>query len=552
MVKEKKGFAESIVRLVKDPSSMFLVLISFVLLALFVLYPLIFVITIPSGENWLTFFTKGRYGTALLNTIVSSTLSALTATVLGFLYAYAIHYSNIRGKRFFRFIAFLPLLAPSVMSGLAFLLLFGRGGIVSQWLKSWFSIELDLYGLPGLWIVQTISYFPLAYMTTTGVLRSISPNLEIAAQNLGARGFHLFRTITLKLALPGIINAFLLVAINCFADFGNPKLIGGNYSLLAVEIYGEIINNEPGLASVMGIILVIPALIVFIIQERVLSKGSFSTITGKPVSGLKRVTTSKGVDVLLFSLNAVISIFIMAMFAITLLFAFTKNFGRDNTFTMDHMMKVVFNASSPAVLNSLVLSLISSILAVAFALVLAYIVVRKVFPGKRLLDFTAVLPIALPGTFVGLALIVAFSSGPIMLQGSAVLIIVAMLLKQMPVGYRGLIASFKQVDKSIEEAATNLGADSRKTLITIVFPMLQKTIVANFVYAFMKNMNTLSTIVFLITPKWVVAAVSIFNYAETGTYYWAAAVAVGLMAATLATLGVMKLIFRDKVKIFDF
>ncbi|MDQ1911995.1 iron ABC transporter permease [Paenibacillus sp. GD4] len=552
MVKEKKGFAESIVRLVKDPSSMFLVLISFVLLALFVLYPLIFVITIPSGENWLTFFTKGRYGTALLNTIVSSTLSALTATVLGFLYAYAIHYSNIRGKRFFRFIAFLPLLAPSVMSGLAFLLLFGRGGIVSQWLKSWFSIELDLYGLPGLWIVQTISYFPLAYMTTTGVLRSISPNLEIAAQNLGARGFHLFRTITLKLALPGIINAFLLVAINCFADFGNPKLIGGNYSLLAVEIYGEIINNEPGLASVMGIILVIPALIVFIIQERVLSKGSFSTITGKPVSGLKRVTTSKGVDMLLFSLNAVISIFIMAMFAITLLFAFTKNFGRDNTFTMDHMMKVVFNASSPAVLNSLVLSLISSILAVAFALVLAYIVVRKVFPGKRLLDFTAVLPIALPGTFVGLALIVAFSSGPIMLQGSAVLIIVAMLLKQMPVGYRGLIASFKQVDKSIEEAATNLGADSRKTLITIVFPMLQKTIVANFVYAFMKNMNTLSTIVFLITPKWVVAAVSIFNYAETGTYYWAAAVAVGLMAATLATLGVMKLIFRDKVKIFDF
>lgn len=175
----------------------------------------------------------------------------------------------------------------------------------------------------------------------------------------------------------------------------------------------------------MGIILVIPALIVFIIQERVLSKGSFSTITGKPVSGLKRVTTSKGVDMLLFSLNAVISIFIMAMFAITLLFAFTKNFGRDNTFTMDHMMKVVFNASSPAVLNSLVLSLISSILAVAFALVLAYIVVRKVFPGKRPLDFTAVLPIALPGTFVGLALIVAFSSGPIMLQGSAVLIIVA-------------------------------------------------------------------------------------------------------------------------------
>ncbi|MBA9085527.1 iron(III) transport system permease protein [Fontibacillus solani] len=552
MMKEKKGIGESMKRLFKDPSSLVLVLTSFIFLILFVIYPLIVVVFTSGFENWGTFFSKPRYGKALLNTIVSSSLSALTATAIGFIYAYAINYSNIKGKKFFRFIAFIPLLAPSVMSGLAFLLLFGRGGMISQWLNSNFNIELDLYGLPGLWIVQTISYFPLAYMTITGVLRSISPNLEIAAQNLGAKGFKLFRTITLKLALPGVINAFLLVAINCFADFGNPKLIGGNYSLLAVEIYGEIINNEPGLASVMGIILVIPALLVFWLQNKVLSKGSYSTITGKPVSGLKRITTSKKTDAMLFIFNSLISLFIISMFAITILYAFTKNFGRDNTFTLDHIMKVVFSSSSPAVLNSLVLSLISAVLAVAFALVLAYIIIRKPFPGKKALDFTAVLPIALPGTFVGLALIVAFSKGPIVLQGSAALIVIAMLLKQMPVGYRGLTAAFKQVDKSIEEAATNLGANSQKTLSTIVFPMLQKTVVANFVYAFMKNMNTLSTIIFLITPKWVVAAVSIFNYAETGTYYWAAAVAVGLMGATLGTLGIIKLIFRDKVKIFDF
>ncbi|HWO54048.1 MAG TPA: iron ABC transporter permease [Paenibacillus cookii] len=551
-MKEKKGTRESLSRLLKDPSSLVLVLTSFIVLILFVIYPLIVVVFTSGFDNWGTFFSKPRYGRALLNTVVSSSLSAVTATVIGFVYAYAIHYSSIAGKKFFRIIAFIPLLAPSVMSGLAFLLLFGRGGMISQWMNSVFHVELDLYGLPGLWIVQTISYFPLAYMTITGVLRSISPNLEIAAQNLGARGFRLFRTITFKLALPGVINAFLLVAINCFADFGNPKLIGGNYSLLAVEIYGEIINNEPGLASVMGIILVIPALLVFWLQNKVLSKGSYSTVTGKPVSGLKRITTSRSTDVLLFIFNALISVFIISMFAITVLFAFTKNFGRDNTFTLDHLMKVVFSSSSPAVMNSLVLSLVSAILAVAFALVLAYIVVRKPFPGKKLLDFSAVLPIALPGTFVGLALIVTFSKGPVVLQGSAVLIVMAMLLKQMPVGYRGLTASFKQVDKSIEEAATNLGANSRKTLTTIVFPMLQKTIVANFVYAFMKNMNTLSTIIFLITPKWVVAAVSIFNYAETGTYYWAAAVAVGLMGATLGTLGIIKLIFRSKVKIFDF
>lgn len=552
MVKEKKGSGEAFKRLLRDPSALTLVVTSFVFLILFVIYPLVYVVLTTGIDNWSTFFTKPRYGKALVNTIVSSSLSALTATIFGFIYAYALNYTEIKGKKFFRVVAFLPLLAPSVMSGLAFLLLFGRGGAISQWLRSNFGFELDLYGLPGLWIVQTISYFPLAYMTITGVLRAISPNLEVAAQNLGAKGFKLFRTITLKLALPGIVNAFLLVAINCFADFGNPKLIGGNYSLIAVEIYGEIINNQPGLASVMGIILLIPALLVFWLQNKVLSKGSYSTVTGKPVAGLKRMTTTKTTDALLFVFNCLVSIMILSMFVITILYAFTKNFGNDNSFTLDHLKNVVFSSSSPAVLNSLVLSLISALLAVVFGLVLAYIVNRKQFPGKRALDFAAVLPIALPGTFVGLALIVAFSKGPLMLQGSAVLIIIAMLLKQMPVAYRGITASFKQVDKSIEEASTNLGANSNQTLKTIVFPMLQKTIVANFVYSFMKNMNTLSTIIFLITPKWVVAAVSIFNYAETGTYYWAAAVAVGLMGATLGTLGIIKLIFRDKVKIFDF
>ena len=147
----------------------------------------------------------------------------------------------------------------------------------------------------------------------------------------------------------------------------------------------------------MGIILVIPALLVFMIQSRLLSKGSYSTITGKPVSGLNRVKTSRKTDIILFIFNSIMALFILSMFAITILFAFTKISDATATSTLDHIFKIVFNPSSPAVLNSLVLSLISSFPAVGFALVLAYVVVRKPFPGKKLLDFTAVLPIALPG-----------------------------------------------------------------------------------------------------------------------------------------------------------
>ena len=163
---------------------------------------------------------------AFRNTMFSSLLATTSAIIIGFIYAYAINYVDIPGKRFFQIVALLPTMAPSVVSGLAFIMLFGRRGFIT-W--NILHLKTDLYGWFGLWVVQTIAFFPLAYITISGVLKCISPNLELAAQNLGAHGWRLFRTVTLKLAIPGIASAFLLVAINSLADFGNPMLVGANY-----------------------------------------------------------------------------------------------------------------------------------------------------------------------------------------------------------------------------------------------------------------------------------------------------------------------------------
>jgi iron(III) transport system permease protein len=168
-----------------------------------------------------------------------------------------------------------------------------------------------------------------------------------------------------------------------------------------------------------------------------------------------------------------------------------------------------------------------------------------------MLDFLAMLPASLPGTFIGISLLISFNAKPMLLTGTAAIIVIGMVIRQIPVGYRNSIAGFKQIDKSIEEAAANLGSGSVKTFRTVVIPMLKNSISICFVYSFMKCMNTLSTVIFLVSPKYNVASNSIINLADWGAYGDAAATALGMILIILLTFGLAKLILRDKINVFE-
>lgn len=517
------------------------------LFGLFILYPLVKIILIPSVEDWSRFLQEPQFVRAFQHTIFSTVAATVTAVFMGFLYAYALIYADIPGKAFFRTMVLLPLMSPSVISGLAFIMLFGRRGFITFHLLG---LRTDLYGPIGLWIVQSIAFFPLAYLTVAGVLKSISPNLELAAQNLGARGWKLFRTVTLKLAMPGILSAMLLVAINALADFGNPMLVGGNYRVLATEAYLQVTGAwDMPMASVLSLLLVFPTLGIFLLQKYYLERRSYVTVTGKPVAGLKRVTVSPLVRVVLFLCCLLIALMILSIFTIILCFAFTKLFGLNNTFTLENFLEVFFR--STALLNSWILSMSSAILTTFFGLLVAFLVSRKKFPGRGALDFIALLPVSMPGTFMGLALILAFNEPPLALTGGALIIIAGMTLRQLPVGYRNAIAGFKQIDKSIEEASTNLGANSYTTFRRIVLPMLKNAFSTSFVYSFMKSMNTLSTVIFLVSPQWLLASISILSLADHGYYGKASATAIGMVLLIFVTFGAVKLLLRNRINIFD-
>ena len=544
---ERTGWRRELKLLLREPPLLLSILVVFGFFALFIIYPFIKLLWVPTAADWVKAVTGREFIEAFRNTLFSSLLATATAIVLGFIYAYAINYVQMPGKRFFQVVALLPTMAPSVVSGLAFIMLFGRRGIIT-W--NILGLKTDLYGWFGLWAVQTIAFFPLAYITISGVLKAISPNLELAAQNLGARGWYLFRTVTLKLATPGIASAFLLVGLNSLADFGNPMLVGGNYHVLATEAYAQVIGAwDLPMGATLSAFLVIPTVLVFFVQRYYLEKRSYVTVTGKPVAGLTRVTVGDSAKWFFFVFCSFICLVILMIIGVVCLFAFTRNFGYDFTFTADHFIEGV--VQSATMRNSWVASMTTAAITTVFGIALAFLTIRKQFPGRTLMDFLAMLPVSLPGTFIGLSLIMAFNTGPLAMTGTLGIIILGMTLRQLPVGYRQAVAGLKQIEKSLEQASTNLGANSFVTFRRIILPMLKNSLSVSFVYSFMKSMNTLSTVIFLVSPEYNLASINIMSLSDHGFLAVASATAIGMMLTIFFTFGVVKLVLRDQINIFD-
>ena len=544
---EHTGLGAEMKVLLREPPLLISIAAVFLLFAVFIIYPFVKILLVPSEADWIRAITGKEFILVFAHTLFSSFIATAAAIIFGFLFAYGINYTDMPCKRFFQVVALLPTMAPSVVTGLAFIMLFGRRGFITWQLLH---LKVDLYGPFGLWVAQTIAFFPLAYITISGVLKSISPNLELAAQNLGARGWYLFKTVTLRLATPGVASAFLLVAINSLADFGNPMLVGGNYHVLATEAYTQVTGAwDLPMGATLSVFLVIPTLLVFFIQRYYLEKNSYVTVTGKPVAGLIRVTAGPTAKWLLWIFCMLLCLAILMIIGVVILFAFTVAFGYDYTFTLQYFREGVLQ--SRVMLNSWVASMSTAAITTVLGIALAFLTIRKKFPGRNIMDFLAMLPVSLPGTFIGLALILAFNDGPLAMTGTLASSILGMSLRQLPVGYRQAVAGLKQIEASLEQASTNLGASSITTFRKIVLPMLKNSLSVSFVYAFMRSMNTLSTVIFLVSPEWNLASINIMSLANQGFLPTASATAVGIMLVIYVTFGVVKLILRDKINIFD-
>jgi iron(III) transport system permease protein len=491
------------------------------------------------------------------NTLFLALLTAAGTTALGTLIALLAERGSRRLNKPLQVLALLPIITPPFVVGLGLILLFGRAGLVNQLLEWAFGIAPSrwFYGWFGVWLAQMFAFTPIAFMIMRGVVQGISPSLEEAAQTLRADRMATFRTVTLPLMKPGLANAFLVGFIESMADFGNPVVVGGQYSVLSTEIFFAIVGAQfdQGRAASLALLLTTFALTVFFIQQRVLGRAAYTTVSGKGDAGLpmplpaslKRLCHGVALPWLAFT----VVIYVFAFIG-----GFVRTWGRDYTPTLAHLITafdlqwgshglVWAGTAWNSLFTTLTLAAIAAPITAAIGLLIAWLLARTQFIGQRLFEFAALLAFAIPGTVLGVSYILAFNVPPFELTGTALIIVLCFVFRNLPVGVRAGAASFEQIDKSLDEASTMLGASTATTLRRVVLPLLKPAVVAALVYSFVRSMTTVSAVIFLVTAENELATTYIIGRVGNGDYGVALAYCTVLIVAmSLATALIQALV----------
>ncbi len=419
----------------RDPVLMISLLFCGLFLFIFVIYPLFrgtangFLDAERSGP-WYTRLSLeyiGRYfdpyygpyaRRVFLDTLRMGVLTATGGTLLGFFFAYTMVRCNVPFKRLIHLLALVPTVSPPFAIALSTILLFGRNGLITRKLlgMTFPSGANDLYGMDGLVFVQIITFFSVAYLIIRAMLERLDPSMEEAAHSLGAGKFHIFRTVTLPLLIPGVAGSFLLLFVESLADLGNPLFISGNTTVLAAQIFlavaGEYNYQK---ASALALVLLIPTLIVFLVQRYYVTRRSYISVTGKPTGGQILVKEAW------IRWPFIIITYLMCLLIITLYLAiivgsFSTTWGIDFTPTLE-WWRMMLTRGVESILDTTFLSAVATPIAGLTGMVIAFLVVRKQFSGKDILDFASNLGGAVPGTILGIGFVLAFSTPPMFVVG---------------------------------------------------------------------------------------------------------------------------------------
>jgi iron(III) transport system permease protein len=528
-------------RLKNEPLLLIVILAIIAFICLFVVYPVIKVIFFPSLADYARLFKNARWFHALQNSLFMTLISTLSCTALAFLFAYVNNRLDVPCKGLFRFAALLPIVSPPFIVALSYILLFGVQGIIT---KQLLGIHIDIYGRTGLWIVQTITFFPYAYSVINGVMQAISTNLEYAAYNMGATRWQVFRNVFWPLCRPGVAGGALVAAISVLTDFGNPMMIGGDMALLPTEAYMQISGwYDMNTASVLAVALLIPALVLFLVKNFWVGKRSYVTVTGKETS-LEPYPIPKFVKWLLFGITMFFTCFILLVYGTLVYGAFTKAWGYDWSLTLKNIQYVFLKGNQ--IRNSIVYGLIASLGASLLSMILAYIVQKKQVGVNKLLDFFAILPGAIPGMFLGIGYVMAFNSQPLELTGTAAIMILALMFWNIPTCYNSATAGLQQIGSSVEDAALNLGANSFRSFKDVIIPLLKAPFLSSFVLSFLRSVTCLSVVIFLYSPATTVGTISVMVLVQSGQWGEAAAFTTILIAIAFTVLRITQSILKKQ------
>lgn len=555
------------------------------LVAVFVFYPMAFVLVqafeLKGGagfglsEFFPRFFAKETWSLACLagqgycgpavNSLVLAILTGLGTTLLGLAFALVFTRTEFPAKKLLRVLTILPIITPPFVIGLALILLFGRAGSITEFLHWSFGLEKSrwLYGFWGVWLAQMLSFTPIAFLVLIGVVEGISPAMEEASHTLDANRWQTFRRVSLPLMRPGLANAFLLGFIESLADFGNPLVLGGNFNVLSTEIYFAIVGTvaDPAKAAILSMTLLAMTLAAFILQRRWLGRKSYATVTGKADGG-QHAALNPALKWTCYLTAVPWAIFTLMIYLLIAFGSFVKLWGYDHSFTLDNYKQtfgIVFRngvhfvgSAWDSYFSTLTIAAVSAPLTAAVGLATAYLLVRQTFFGKSVFEFSTMLSFAIPGTVIGVAYVMAFNFPPVELTGTAIILVLVFIFRNMPVGVRGGIAAMSQLDKSLDEASVTLGANSFTTLRRVIVPLLGPAILAAITYSFVRAITSVSAVIFLVSARHNLATNFIVGRVENNEFGVAIAYSVVLIVTMLAAiLALQALIGRRRLRRSD-
>ena len=500
--------------------------------------------------NFIRFFSKPYYYQTLIRSLVVCTITVLTTTLIGVPIAYVMTRYNVAGKQLLHILIIMSLMSPPFIGAYSWIILMGRNGLIAKFFNLFGMTAPTIYGREGIIFVFTLHLFPYIYLYTSGAMNSIDSSLEEAAENLGMNKLKRIWTVTLPVVLPSILAGCVMVFMTCLADFGTPMLLGEGYTVLPVLVYNEYMSESavnPYMASALSVIIVTCSLLILAFQKLVIDKRNYQMSSLRPpveekLKGWKRFGVSLPIWIVVFLA------FLPQIVVVCQSFVERSFSGMVKGINL-HNYETIMSRLGRNIRNTYMFSLIAIVFIVILGILVSYILVRKKGKVANLIDTLIMFPYVIPGSVLGIGLIVAFNRKPIVLVGTAAIMIISYIIRKLPYTVRSGSAFLYQMDPFIEEASINLGVSPMKTFFTVTARMMLPGVMSGAVLSWITCINELSSSIMLYTGKTSTIAVAIYQEVVRMSDGTAAALATILTGTTIVSLLIVFRLTKGKVKI---
>lgn len=489
-------------------------------------------------ENFVKFFSKKYYYGTILNSFKVSICVTIVSLIIGIVFSYFYSFFRLKGAKFLLVASILCCMSAPFIGAYAWILLLGRSGVITNFLKL-LGINIgSIYGFWGILLVQATKLYPLVLIYMNGMFRNLDNSLMEASANLGCKGIKRFFKVVLRLSMPTVLAAALLVFMRAFADFGTPLMMGEGYRTFTVEIYNQFLSetgSNYNFASAISVIAVLLTAVIFLIQKFATKKFSFTMNALHPVEK-KDAKGLGGVLMHIFCYGIVAISALPQLYIIYVSFRNSVNGVFQDGYSLANYREAIDKLLLRATGNTVIVGVLALAGIILLAIMISYLTVRRPSILNHTIDTVSMLPYIMPGSVIAIALLSTFSRKPLVLTGTLAIMIIAVIIRRLPYTTRSATATLIQIPMSIEEASISLGASKMKTFFRITVPMMSSGIVSGAILSWVSIVTEVSSAVILYNNRSITLTVGTYSAISRGNFGAAAAFATVTTVLTALSL----------------